>query len=62
MQRLMKAVDMDGNGRINVPELELTLGRVHLASLAGDDHHDHHDEFDAQSMENMGGLLSLIHI
>lgn len=58
MQRLMKAVDMDGNGRINVPELELTLGRVHLASLAGDDHHDHHDEFDAQSMENMGGLAS----
>ena len=58
MQRLMKAVDMDGNGRINVPELELTLGRVHLASLAGDDHHDDHDEFDAQSMENMGGLAS----
>jgi len=59
MQRLMKALDMDGNGRINVPELELTLGRVHLASLAGDDdHHDHHHEFDAQSMENMGGLAS----
>jgi NADH:ubiquinone oxidoreductase subunit 5 (subunit L)/multisubunit Na+/H+ antiporter MnhA subunit len=59
MQALMKALDMDGNGRINVPELELTLGRVHLASLAGDDdHHDHHDEFDAQSMENMGGLAS----
>ena len=58
MQRLMKAVDMDGNGTINVPELELTLGRVHLASLAGDDHHGHHDEFDAQSMENMGGLAS----
>ena len=54
MQRLMKAVDMDGNGTINVPELELTLGRVHLASLGG--HDDHHDEFDAQSMENMGGL------
>ena len=59
MEPLMKALDMDGNGRINVPELELTLGRVHLASLAGDDHHDHHeDEFDAQSMENMGGLAS----
>ncbi len=59
MQPLMKALDMDGNGRINVPELELTLGRVHLASLAGDDHHDdHHDHFDAQSMENMGGLAS----
>ena len=58
MQPLMKALDMDGNGKINVPELELTLGRVHLASLAGDDHHDHHDEFDAQSMENMGGLAS----
>ena len=59
MQRLMKAVDMDGNGTINVPELELTLGRVHLASLGGHaDHHDHHDEFDAQSMENMGGLAS----
>ena len=59
MQRLMKALDMDGNGRINVPELELTLGRVHLASLAGDDdHHDQHHEFDAQSMENMGGLAS----
>ncbi|MGB1678915.1 MAG: proton-conducting transporter membrane subunit [Poseidonia sp.] len=58
MQPLMKALDMDGNGSINVPELELTLGRVHLASLAGDDHHDHHDEFDAQSMENMGGLAS----
>ena len=48
MEPLMKALDMDGNGKINVPELELTLGRVHLASLAGDDHHDHHDEFDAQ--------------
>ena len=58
MQPLMEALDMDGNGTINVPELELTLGRVHLASLAGDDHHDHHDEFDAQSMENMGGLAS----
>ncbi|MGB1766058.1 MAG: proton-conducting transporter membrane subunit, partial [Poseidonia sp.] len=58
MEPLMKALDMDGNGKINVPELELTLGRVHLASLAGDDHHDHHDEFDAQSMENMGGLAS----
>jgi len=34
------------------------LGRVHLASLAGDDHGDHHDEFDAQSMDNMGGLAS----
>jgi NADH:ubiquinone oxidoreductase subunit 5 (subunit L)/multisubunit Na+/H+ antiporter MnhA subunit len=59
MKRLMAAVDMDGNGRIDVPELELSLGRIHLASLAGDDdHHDHHDEFDAQSMENMGGLAS----
>ena len=28
MEPLMKALDMDGNGRINVPELELTLGRV----------------------------------
>ena len=56
MEPLMNALDMDGNGRINVPELELTLGRVHLASLGG--HDDHHDEFDAQSMENMGGLAS----
>lgn len=53
---LMQALDMDGNGRIDIPELELTLGRVHLASLADGD--DHHDEFDAQSMENMGGLAS----
>ena len=64
MEPLMKALDMDGNGRINVPELEVSLGRIHLASLAGkDDHHDdhqddHHDEFDAQSMDNMGGLAS----
>lgn len=60
IQPLMQALDMDGNGRIDIPELELTLGRIHLASLAdGEDHHDdHHDEFDAQSMENMGGLAS----
>ena len=60
MEPLMKALDMDGNGRINVPEPEVSLGRIHLASLAGkDDHHDdHHDEFDAQSMDNMGGLAS----
>lgn len=56
MKPLMDALDMDGNGRINVPELELTLGRLHLASLS--EHDDHHDEFDAQSMENMGGLAS----
>ena len=56
IQPLMQALDMDGNGRIDIPELELTLGRVHLASLADGD--DHHDEFDAQSMENMGGLAS----
>jgi NADH:ubiquinone oxidoreductase subunit 5 (subunit L)/multisubunit Na+/H+ antiporter MnhA subunit len=60
IQPLMQALDMDGNGRIDIPELELTLGRIHLASLAdGEGHHDdHHDEFDAQSMENMGGLAS----
>ena len=60
MQPLMQALDMDGNGRIDIPELELTLGRIHLASLSGGDghHDDHHDEFDAQSMENMGGLAS----
>jgi len=60
IQPLMQALDMDGNGRIDIPELELTLGRIHLASLADSDghHDDHHDEFDAQSMENMGGLAS----
>ena len=53
MQPLMQALDMDGNGRIDIPELELTLGRIHLASLSGGDghHDDHHDEFDAQSMD-----------
>lgn len=53
MAPLMKALDLDGNGRINVPELDLTLGRIRNEIDEG-----HHDEFDAQSMENMGGLAS----
>ena len=28
MAPLMKALDLDGNGSINVPELDLTLGRI----------------------------------
>ncbi|MGB1355261.1 MAG: proton-conducting transporter membrane subunit [Poseidonia sp.] len=53
MAPLMKALDLDGNGSINVPELDLTLGRIRNEIDEG-----HHDEFDAQSMENMGGLAS----
>lgn len=56
MEPLMKAIDMDGNGKINVPELDLTLSRVLLEDAHG--HDDHHEEFDAQSMDNMGGLAS----
>ena len=53
MAPLMKALDLDGNGSINVPELDLTVGRIRNEIDEG-----HHDEFDAQSMENMGGLAS----
>ena len=53
MAPLMKALDLDGNGSINVPELDLTLGRIRNEIEEG-----HHDEFDAQSMDNMGGLAS----
>jgi len=53
MAPLMKALDLDGNGSINVPELDLTLGLIRNEIDEG-----HHDEFDAQSMENMGGLAS----
>lgn len=56
MEPLMKAIDIDGNGKINVPELDLTLSRVLLEDAH--DHDDHHEEFDAQSMDNMGGLAS----
>ena len=53
MDALVKAVDINGDGRLNLPELDLALGRI-LSEVD----HGHHDEFDAQSMENMGGLAS----
>lgn len=53
MTALVKAVDLNGDGRLNLPELDLALGRI-----ISDLDHGHHDEFDAQSMENMGGLAS----
>ena len=53
MDALMKAVDINSDGRLNLPELDLALGRILSEVDEG-----HHDEFDAQSMENMGGLAS----
>ena len=53
MTALVKAVDLNGDGRLNLPELDLALGRI-----VSDLDHGHYDEFDAQSMENMGGLAS----
>ena len=53
MDALMKAVDINNDGRLNLPELDLALGRIISEVDEG-----HHDEFDAQSMENMGGLAS----